>query len=146
MAGVTPPPAWVADYIGLPFADNGRTRDGVDCFGLLRLVLSERFGIHLPAFAGAVVSTEDAAEIARIIRGEMQPWAEIPKGHARAGDVVLMRLRNQPCHVGLVVSPVRSGAWMLHAEVGTDSCLDSYDGARWRGRVIGIFRYKGVGE
>lgn len=29
---------WWNEYVGLPFADKGRTREGCDCWGLVRLV------------------------------------------------------------------------------------------------------------
>ena len=131
-------PAWVETYIGLPFKEHGRTRDGVDCWGLVRLVLADRFDIRLPAYVTGYASTEDAADIAGLIRGEMGPWVETPE--ARPGDAVLMRLRAQPCHVGLVVAR----GWMLHVEDGIDSCLERYDGARWSRRVVGVFRYRGI--
>ena len=130
-------PSWVETYIGLPFKEHGRKRDGVDCWGLVRLVLAAQFDIDLPAYMAGYASTEDAADIARLIRGEMGPWAETLE--ARPGDAVLMRLRAQPCHVGVIVAP----GWMLHVEDGIDSCLDRYNGARWSRRVVGLFRYQG---
>jgi len=132
-------PDWVADYVGLPFRAHGRDRGGVDCWGLVRLVLAERFGLALPSYVGGYAGVEDAEDIGRLIRGEMGPWREIPAGGERAGDVVLMRLMNQPMHIGVVVAP----GWMLHIEEGIDACLDRYDGARWRRRVLGIYRHVG---
>ena len=131
-------PSWVADYVGLPFKEHGRDRDGTDCFGLVRAVLAERFGLHLPAYVEGYASTEDAEDIARIIRGEMAPWRPVPAGAERPGDVVLTRMLNHPMHVGLVVAP----GWMLHIEEGIDADLDRYDGARWRRRMIGIYRHR----
>jgi cell wall-associated NlpC family hydrolase len=34
-------PAWAADYVGIPFREHGRSRDGADCWGLYWL--SRRF-------------------------------------------------------------------------------------------------------
>lgn len=130
-------PSWVESYIGLPFREHGRGRDGVDCWGLVRLVLAAQFDIDLPAYVTGYASTEDAADIARLIRGEMGPWVETKT--SRLGDAVLMRLRAQPCHVGVIVAP----GWMLHVEDGVDSCVDRYDGPRWSRRVVGLFRYCG---
>ncbi len=132
-------PDWVADYVGLPFRAHGRDRDGVDCWGLARLVLAERFGLSLPSYAGGYASVEDAEDIGRLIRGEMAPWREVPRGDEQAGDVVLIRLMNQPMHVGVVVAQ----GWMLHIEDGIDACLERYDGAKWRRRTLGIYRHDG---
>ena len=130
-------PSWAAEYIGLPFCAHGRSRNGADCWGLVRLILAGRFGLVLPSYAEGYETVEDAAEIGRLIRGEMVSWRPVPWEAARAGDVVLMRLLGQPMHVGVVVAP----GWMLHIEDGIDSCLERYDGAKWRRRVLGIYRH-----
>ena len=132
-------PNWAADYVGLPFRAHGRDWDGVDCWGLVRLVLADQFGTRLPSYAGGYASVEDAEDIGRLIRGEMGPWREVAPGEVQAGDVVLMRLLNQPMHVGVVVAT----NWMLHIEDGIDACLERYDGQRWCQRVMGIYRHVG---
>jgi len=132
-------PDWVNAYVGLPFKVHGRDRDGIDCWGLVRLVLADQFGRRLPSYAGGYASVEDAKDIGRLIRGEMGPWHPVPPGAERPGDVVLMRLMNQPMHVGVVVA----AGWMLHIEDGIDACLEPYDGARWRRRVLGRYRHGG---
>jgi len=37
-------------YIGVPFVDRGITKDGADCYGLIRLVYKEELGIDIPEF------------------------------------------------------------------------------------------------
>lgn len=39
---------WVDKYIGIPFASLGRTEDGCDCYGLIRLILFNEYGFELP--------------------------------------------------------------------------------------------------
>ena len=136
-------PQWVNEYIGLTFKEHGRDREGVDCWGLVRLVLADQFGRYLPSYAEGYGSTEDAKDIGRLVRGEMAPWCQLEIGEERPGDVVLMRMMNQPMHVGVVVAGQSDGSWMLHIEDGIDACLETYDGAKWRRRVLGIYRYDG---
>ena len=131
-------PAWAADYIGLPFREHGRNRNGTDCWGLVTLIAAERFGVRLPSYVAGYASTRDADDIGRLVRGQMDLWRNVPRGQELPGDVVLMRLMNQPMHVGMVVAR----GWMLHIEQGIDACLELYDGAKWRRRVIGIYRYR----
>ena len=134
-------PDWTAEYIGLPFREHGRDRNGVDCWGLVVLTATERFGIRLPTYVADYASTHDADDIGRLVRGQMDLWREVSRGHERPGDVVLMRLLNQPMHVGMVVAR----GWMLHIEQGIDACLERYDGAKWRRRVMGIYRFQMTG-
>ena len=134
-------PAWAADYIGLPFREHGRDRTGADCWGLVVLIASERFSLRLPSCVAGYASTRDADDVGRLVRGQMDLWREVPRGAEQAGDVVLMRLMNQPMHVGLVVAR----GWMLHIEEGIDACLERYDGAKWNRRVIGIYRFQKTG-
>lgn len=130
-------PIWVGHYIGLSFKGHGRDRKGVDCWGLVRLVMAEQFGISLPSYATQYESTAREDQLAPLIEEERKWWIPVETGDERLGDVVVLRMRGQPIHVGLVIEQGR----MLHAEVGIGSVLDSYKSARWSLRVTGFYRY-----
>ena len=130
-------PAWVADYIGIPFVAHGRDRMGWDCWGLVHVILAERFRVQVPSYIDDYASTNDAQALGRLIRGEMTPWRAVT-GDEHAGDVVLLRVRGAPMHVGLVVAK----GWMLHVEEGIDSMVERYDGPRWEKRLIGVYRHE----
>lgn len=133
------PPPWVRSYIGLKWAEHGRGRDGCDCWGLVRLVLFDRFGLDVPSYDGSYGDTADRAELAALIAGEMGPWRAVSEPDREAGDVALFRLAGQPCHVGLVVAE----NWMLHVQRGTEAALERFDGIRWSRRLEGAYRYVG---
>lgn len=134
------PPTWTADYIGLPFKEKGRDRSGVDCWGLVRLVLGEQWGIALPSYTDHYACALERKEIARLIAGEKGAWRDVGRGAERPGDVLLIRQVGDECHVGLVVAP----GLMLHVEAGIDAALERYDGLKWRPRVVGIYRWAGL--
>ncbi len=118
------PPAWAADYVGLPFVARGSARDGVDCWGLVRLVYAERYGIDLPAHTDAYEDPHDSAVCAAAIASRRSGWrrlaaAELP----REGDVALLKVSGRACHVGLAC-----GDWLLHARDGVGVVVERVDG------------------
>lgn len=128
-------PDWVADYLGLPFKEKGRDRAGVDCWGLVRLVLAEQFNIKTPSYSGDYSSVTDEEHIAHIIKSTLGFWR--PVHPPQAGDGLLCRIRKQPSHIGVIVAP----GWMLHILPNDCVSLERVDGLRWHRRVIGYYRH-----
>lgn len=134
--------SWSNAYVGIPFAEHGRTRAGCDCWGLVHLVYAD-CGVQLPSYAEGYASTLERAEIAALIAGAAvsRPWAEVPPVAAtRARDVVLFRRAGAPAHVGLAVAP----GLMLHVSAGHAARLERYDDGRWQPRRAGIFRHEAM--
>ena len=142
-------PEWCAQYVGIPFADKGRTRDGCDCWGLVRLVLAEQFGIELPDYADAYSDARDHASVAAAVQAGLQAgWATIDRVHEtpRCGDLLVINVATRPWHCGLMVTSER----FLHCptqqardsgrEIGS-SCVERLDSAMFRNRIEGIYRH-----
>lgn len=123
-------------YIGFPFADLGRGPEAFDCWGLYRWVLWQEWGVELPSYAEAYPSALEQAEVAALIRRESVTWESVPDGTEQPGDMVVLRLRGDPWHVGMVVERGR----MLHIHRKTDSVIERYDRTLWRHRVQNIQR------
>jgi len=131
-------PAWCASYIGLPFMAGGRTRDGLDCWGLVALVWAEHFGKPLPDYDGPFwTKGADYAAVGAAAQRFTDRFTPVEPGSERAGDGVLIRMRGAPIHVAVVVEPGK----MLHIEAGTGACVEDYRGLAWRHRVVGFYRY-----
>ena len=129
--------AWWNDYIGVPFRDGGCGRSGADCWGLVRLVYRERFGIALP---GPVV------DVSALERAAIEPALDLTReafweaaDDPRPGDVVSLRIGGAESHVGLVATPGR----MLHVLEGGHAVIETYTSRRWKERVCGVYRYAG---
>lgn len=137
------PPAWVGPYVGLPYRNKGRGefvsgRPGFDCWGLLVHVLRAEFGIELPDYLDLYDDAAATAANGRALAAALPRYAlcAVPRAGARVGDVVLLKVKGWPAHVGLIVARET----MLHIEKGTDSVIERLDSLRWRGNVVGIFR------
>ena len=148
-------PAWAGGYIGLPYKDRGRTRDGLDCWGLLCLVSAERAGIALPAFDGLgyrdfAPGQSDLARaraLAAYMAEHMRGWTRLPVRPddraawplLREGDAIHLTTMGAAIHCGAVVAP----PWFLHVEEGIDSCVENWTGIRTARRVAGFYRWEG---
>lgn len=138
----------VSGYIGLPWRLGGRERDGLDCYGLVRLVLGELWGLWLPRHeTGYPPAARDRADLAALVadrRGRdwlgiarevdgrlvtvMAPW--------RPGDVLRLRRGGADCHLALLVGPGR----MLHIDPHILSVCERLD--RWTHRVVEVARHR----
>jgi len=141
----TRPPEWTSRYVGIPFRSHGRDRSGCDCYGLVRLVLREQFGVEVPSYAGDYPDALERAEVAALIARRQCSFSAGDGGSWRAiaapapGAAIVLRIAGEPWHVGVVIAE----RWFLHLRPGTDSCLERYDSIRWRRRIGGFYHYVG---
>lgn len=146
---MTPIPDWVTQYIGTPFVDKGRTRDGVDCWGMCRLVLTEQFGIELPDYANAYSDAHDHESVAVAVQAGLRDgWTEIDRDREapRCGDLLVIKIAMRPWHCGLMVTPERFLHCPTQQERGTgreigSSCVERLDNVMFRNRIEGIYRH-----
>ncbi len=137
-----PVPFWAGHYIGLPFSDQGRDRSGLDCWGLVRLIMSEQFAIALPSYIKDYRRSTESEKIGDLVEKESMKWKLLLAGEEACGDVVVMRVRGRPMHVGMVLGDQQ----MIHIELGINSAIERYTGVRWADRVVGFYRYKCFSE
>ncbi len=124
-------------YVGLPFKSCGRGPDGYDCWGLARLFYSIEYGIDLPSYVDEYSASNKKTETSRTIEAHWDEWSRISQGQEKCGDIIVLRLSGFPTHIGVVI---RKGI-MLHILEGTNAVIESYRGALWKNRIIGIFRH-----
>ena len=128
-----------AKYISIPFAERGSSYDGCNCWGLVRLWKREQMGQELPSYEELYTDTEDeeAAKLINQVKEEDQ-WVRLEPGQEEPGDVILLRIKGLPWHVGIVASKNK----MLHVERGAESVIEPYNGLKWNKRVIGFYRFQ----
>ena len=130
----------LADYVGIPFREQGRALTGADCWGLVVLVYRAVLGVELPSHAEAYVTTQDRAAIAALIKGAKGPWRDLEERQARPFDLVLMREAGQDCHIGILAER----GMVLHTEPGGAAIMQPL--WRLRRRVVGFYRLRARDE
>lgn len=136
---------WASDYIGIPYKDKGRDRSGVDCWGLVRLVMLEVFGEALPSFSDDYASADDAESVSTAVSdGLARGWRKVET--AAPGDLIVLRIAGRPWHCAIAVD----SRLFLHAPAKDRfgkpilTCIDRLDSPIWARRISGIYRYTGV--
>lgn len=128
------------EYVGIPFVDGGRDRDGCDCWGLLKLYMREQFDIELPDFDISAFDTDSV--IQEMESGRKGPqWIEVTRDEYQRGDVIAMaigiRRLDMVNHVGVYLG----GDRFLHITKNTDSMINRLTDLMWASRIIGVYRW-----
>lgn len=131
---------WAEKYVGLRFVDHGRSMEGVDCWGLVQLVMREEKGIELPSYGET--SALDLAAVAKIVAHESacDPWVPVFPNSVAAFDVAVMHRKHDPIHVGIMVNRYS----VLHIEAKTDSVIMLISDARIAFRYPRFYRHRDV--
>jgi cell wall-associated NlpC family hydrolase len=114
--------------IGRPYA--GR----FGCAELVREIMQQR-GLDLPDFREMVSDGEKAEALVRHLR----EYAD-PVDRPEPGDVVLLAWAGHPAHLGVIAEP----GVMIHSLETIGAHLERIDRGRWRRRVLGYWRPRGV--
>lgn len=122
-----------SEYVGIPFVDAGRTKDGCDCWGLVRLVLQEQFCKTLPAFDDYERATHDVSE--RIVETGRLELPIVKIDDPQEGDIALYRLNDGRWHVALYIG----NGEILHTNRGTDSVIEKTDCPRLYKKLEGYY-------
>lgn len=137
-------PDWAGRYVGIPYEEYGRTQLGADCWGIVRLILTEQAGLDLPENP---IDPTDGSGIERLIGEHLGPWNVIIPGDEQPFDVILMSgcygkgfdMRRATMHVGLVLRP----GIMIHSTSNTGAAVIERYRERLRGHdIMGFYRHR----
>ncbi len=122
-------------YVGIPFEHNGRTTDGIDCLGLIKLYLDEH-GFNIPGDDNrAIKQNWHKREPSRLLRGLRKHMVEID-GRPQEFDVLLFKMKGKLRHLGVMISRNR----FLHIRKGKKSTTERL--AKWEKLLEYKFRHK----
>lgn len=118
-------PVWVDQYVAIPYLPDGRDKHGCDCWGLVRMVYANQFGIDLA----------DRADEADLVHTDR--WVEVYPSMQELGDILMFSSGAFKRHVGVCLDRT----WMLHANTNMNSVVERYDTVLWKSRLKRIYRY-----
>ncbi len=136
-------------WLGVPFAHQGRTRAGTDCGGLVGAV-AVGAGIIPPSWwadefdplHGGYARTPSHGTLQRICDSFMRP---IDPEAIQPGDVVLMRFRTEPQHMGILGDYLHGGGLsLIHALSSCGRVAEHRLALEWRRRIVGAYSMPGV--
>lgn len=126
----------VNQYIGIPFKHHGRSLEGADCYGLVRLVIEQEFSKTLPDF-WKYEDAEDVHSISTLFGENTEALGyrvEVPE----PGNVVLYRFRGYTSHIAVYVGDGK----ILHIMQGMNSVCVPMEKGFLRGRIEGFYAVK----
>lgn len=123
-------------YVGIPYLNHGRTREGLDCWGLVYLHHLDR-GLNLPSLSSEYpdATGRDRDLISLLIRDNIGLFQSVDE--ARRGDVILFNFMGSPSHISIC----DGGTWMLNADALIGVHREQFNTPRWQSRFIGFYRF-----
>lgn len=141
----TPAPIQIdlGPYVGLPYAPAGRAiaKDGgIDCWGLLRLVYLDIFGIEIGKYEKVDFDGAKKQSESLLMARQGTDWVQVYNGDVAPLDVILLNIMRLPLHVGIVVDP--DAGTMLNSRSATGaSVIECYKSHAWIHRTRGFYRH-----
>ena len=123
-------------YLPIPYVDKGADFDGVNCWGLVKLVYEVERGIRLPDYAE--VDEKSGPDVEREINAHRGEWQEASMASLIDFDLLILRVRNLPWHIGVYVGD----GHFMHAHPVTGVTAPRLTNVHWRNRILGAYRWK----
>ena len=123
------------EYLGIPYKDHGRTKEGLDCWGLCVMMAKEKYGYVLPDLNHDYTSAVDSKSVSTLVEySKLDGWEKVTK--YAAGDIVVFNLAGFPCHVGTYIGRGR----FIHILNGSHVTIETLDSIVWNKRLNGVYR------
>jgi hypothetical protein len=122
------------NYIDIPFKPKGRGLDGLDCWGLVRLIYKDQYNIVLPSFSEEY-DWDDNSRIQELVAQYKEGWEQLDI--PQPGNIVLFRILGEETHVGVVLENQQ----FIHTRPGSNCVIDSLTSIKWKNRIIGYYKY-----
>lgn len=127
---------WWNKYVGIPYKDSGRDRDGADCAGLVCLVYRDELGRDVDQDLGFydALDKDQATELLGVATSAQWEQVQEPQDF----DAVLLLIHGEPCHVGIICD---GGKSVLNVRAKVNAVIEPLDGI-WASRIDSYWRLR----
>ena len=115
---------------------NGRDFNFCDCYGICYLFNKEVLNKEIPLYLEENI--EDKEAINATYNSKQSEFVNIPIGKETTGDIVSIKFKNMPIHVGVIVEK----GVMLHVMENRQAVIESYNSIRWKNKIDSFWRYE----
>lgn len=136
-------------YLKTPFQHQARVQGlGLDCVGIV-LCVGDDLGladVHGRPFKRHQYPKYELTSIGGFVLAECKRrLIEKPVTSLAAGDLVVMKVPDVPCHAGIVTS-INGALYLLHAynAPGVMKVIEHVLDKAWRRRIVAAFQFPGV--
>ena len=125
-------------YMNIPYSDKGRTWQGCDCWGLVRLVLWEERNIKIPSYEADYKSSRTWGEISAAVDKYRSEWIEVKT--PKSLDLVVLHCRALKTHIGIMIDQIN----MLNMLDGSNVSVEKLNHPIWAVRGKEFYRHKSL--
>ena len=127
---------WVNKYVGIPFKSGGRTSDGCDCYGLVRMVLKNEYSLILPMLDGKYIDALDTETTKELFRQYVPLLCgdKIEKPEEKA--IAVIKTQGLATHVALYAGD----GFIIHTMLNTGTVCERLSNPTLTGRIEGWYR------
>lgn len=136
--------SWWNDYVGIPYKDGGRERDGADCAGLVCLVYREQLKLDVDESFG-FYDPDNREEASGLLKKASDKWLPVEPEDVKEFDVVRLKIYSDPCHVGIVFK-CDDGLRVLNVRKGVNAVIEPLDAQPWSTRIDSFWRKPEVSQ
>ena len=129
-------------YSRIPYKEGGRSIEGVDCYGLVKLILEQEHDVKDLINYGPGLSHKDDQDIIKATFEEAiasKYWKKLDYDELHSppmGTVLWIHFMSE-YHVGIVV-----GEWtMMHTMDEMGTVIEDFRGKRWEHRILGFYEW-----
>jgi len=124
------------DLIGISFEADGDSKDGIDCFNLMRQAHAKS-GIYIPPTNISVCACQETSD-KEIYANLAKSWVKLETPENPCGILILSHNQRFANHIGTFIGKNR----ILHITKNTNSIIERLL-PKYKNQIIGFYKYIG---